>query len=143
MRLHHLAIQVTDLDVARQFYCGTLGLAEVRRQAHAIWVDAGGTIVMLERCTGHDSTGGDSGPSGPHNRDYSNTWRSAKYVDWPSDQPGPFVVAFAIAPGARDSWRDRLEQAGVSLSHSSAYTLYFRDPFGTRLALSHYPDPAL
>jgi glyoxylase I family protein len=118
MRLHHLAIQVTDLDVARQFYCDTLGLTEVRRQAHAIWIDAGGTIVMLERCAGSDSAGG----------------------DWPSDAPGPFVVAFAIAPGERDSWRDRLERAGVSLSHSSAYTLYFRDPFGTRLALSHYPD---
>ncbi|HEY1099928.1 MAG TPA: VOC family protein, partial [Myxococcota bacterium] len=32
LRLHHLAVQVTDLDVARAFWCGVLGLVVVREQ---------------------------------------------------------------------------------------------------------------
>lgn len=118
MRLHHVAIQVPDLDDAATFYVGVLGLTETRRQAHGIWVDAGGTILMLERCTGS------SPGAGP----------------WASPEPGPFVVAFGIAASERDTWRRRLEGAGVPVSHESAFTLYFRDPWGTRLALSHHPE---
>jgi hypothetical protein len=28
----------------------------------------------------------------------------------------------------------------VTIDHESRFSVYFRDPFGTRLALSHYPD---
>jgi catechol 2,3-dioxygenase-like lactoylglutathione lyase family enzyme len=121
MHLHHLAIQVTDLAIAHDFYCGTLELPEIRRQDHSIWVDAGGIIVMLELCDGQPPTAADQ--------------------DWPSDAPGPHVIAFGIAAAQRDRWRQRLEQTGVTLSHTSAFTMYFRDPFGTRLGLSHFPEP--
>ena len=120
MRVHHVAIQVPDLVAARAFYEGVLQLPVTREQVHAIWVDAGGVIVMLERCA---ESGGE--PS---------TWASAV--------PGPYVVAFGIAAAERDSWRARLSAASVTLSHESAFTMYFRDPWGTRLALSHYPEPA-
>lgn len=125
MRLHHVAIQVPDLDAAAAFYVGVLGLAEVRRQPHAVWVDAGGTILMLERCGG--------------------TADADDVVDndsWAAPQPGPFVVAFAIAASERARWRARLVDAGVAIHHESGFTLYFRDPWGTRLALSHYPEAA-
>jgi catechol 2,3-dioxygenase-like lactoylglutathione lyase family enzyme len=121
MRLHHVAIQVPDLDAAVAFYSGVLGLAEVRRQAHAVWVDAGGTILMLERC------------AAAHDADHDDEWMSPR--------PGPFVVAFAIGAAERAGWRARLNAAGVVIHHESGFTLYFRDPWGTRLALSHYPEP--
>jgi len=120
MRLHHLAIQVPDLDAAVAFYGDVLGLQTLRRQPHAVWVDAGGTILMLERCR----EGGDA----------DDPWERA--------DAGPFVVAFAIAADERERWRNRLAEAGVSIHHASAFTLYFRDPWGTRLALSHFPTPA-
>ncbi len=119
MKLHHVAVQVTDLERARAFYVDVLGFALTRTQAHALWVDAGGTILMLERCDGP----ADDGP-------------------WGSPRPGPFVVAFAIAPDERAALRQRLIDAGVAVDHESAFTLYVRDPFGARLGFSHWPDPA-
>lgn len=119
MRLHHVAIQVPDLDAAVAFYAGVLGLVEVRRQPHAVWIDAGGAILMLERCAG-----------------------AATAEPWASTTPGHFVVAFAIRPDERATWRARLDEAGVAIHHESGFSLYFRDPWGTRLALSHYPEPA-
>ena len=49
MKLHHVAIPVRDLERARAFYVDVLGLPEIRRQAHSIWVQADGAIVMLEK----------------------------------------------------------------------------------------------
>lgn len=117
LRLHHVALQVTDLDVARAFYVGVLGFTVTREQGHSLWLDAGGVIVMLERCAG-------------------------PVVDdrWASDRPGPFVVAFSIRPHERDGWLARLAAANVVVDHATAFTVYFRDPFGARLALSTYPD---
>ncbi len=118
MRVHHLALQVTDLGVARDFYVGVLGFVVMREQPHAIWIDAAGVIIMLERCAG------------------------PVVVDvWPSDRPGAHVVAFAIAAAERATWLHRLEVAGVAIDHVSGFSVYFRDPFGARLALSHYPEP--
>lgn len=119
MRLHHLAIQVPDLEVAEGFYAGVLGLRVTRRQEHALWLDAGGTILMLERCVG-------AGALDP----------------WASPAPGPFVVALEIGAAERAGWLTRLEGAGVAVDHTSGFTIYFRDPWGCRLALSHYPAPA-
>ena len=118
LRLHHLAIQVPDLDVAEAFYGGVLGLAVTRRQGHAIWVDVDGVIIMLERC----EVAAASAPP----------WRSA--------QPGLFVLALRMEPEDSEGWRSRLAAAGVGVDHESQFSLYFFDPFGTRLALSHYPE---
>ncbi len=119
LQIHHIALQVTDLEVARAFYVDVLGFAVTRVQAHALWLDAGGVILMLEHCIG------------------------AVVVDsWSSDRPGPHVVAFAIAADQRDSWRARLAAAAVDIDHETGFTLYFKDPFGSRLALSHFPAPS-
>jgi catechol 2,3-dioxygenase-like lactoylglutathione lyase family enzyme len=119
VKVHHVALQVTDLARARAFYVDVLGFVVTREQAHAVWLDAGGVIVMLERC------------AGPVDMD-----------PWPSARPGPFVVAFAIAPTEREALRRRLVDAGVVIDHESAFTLYIRDPFGARLGFSHWPEPA-
>ncbi len=120
MKLHHVAIQVLDLARARAFYVDVLGLPLVRTQEHALWVQAGDAVVMLELPAPGESVV-DEGP-------------------WNSAQPGPFCVAFAIAPAEREPLRARLQQAGVDIDHESAFTLYVRDPFGARLGFSHYPD---
>ena len=125
MRLHHVALQVTELARARAFYAGVLGFVVTREQAHALWLDAGGVIVMLERCDGVDDEAA-----------------AADARAWASARPGPFVVAFAIAPHERAPLRARLVDAGVAIDHESVFTLYVRDPFGARLAFSHYPDAA-
>jgi catechol 2,3-dioxygenase-like lactoylglutathione lyase family enzyme len=127
MRIHHLAIQVPHLDDAHEFYAGVLGLAVLRRQQHAIWVDADGAILMLEQCSAAAES------DGPDVQDRA----------WMRATPGLFVLALAIDPGARSQWRARLMAAGVTIDHESAFSLYFRDPWGARLALSHHPTPAL
>jgi glyoxylase I family protein len=124
MRIHHVALQVSDLDRARAFYEGLLGFVVTREQPRAIWLEAGGAIVMLERCDGVDDAIA---------ADDARTWSSPR--------PGPFVVAFAVAAADRAALRARLVDAGIAIDHESAFTLYVRDPFGARLAFSHFPDP--
>lgn len=47
--IHHLAFRTADLDRLERFYVDVLGLAVVRRSARSLWLDAEGTILMLER----------------------------------------------------------------------------------------------
>ena len=120
MRVHHIAIQVRDLERARTFYVDVLGLPEVRRQPHAIWVDADGTLLMLEKCM-------DASDAPP----------------WKHMRAGLHLLALAIAPHERAAWRARLAKAGAPLEGETGFTLYTRDPDGTRIGLSSYPETAL
>lgn len=119
MRVHHIAIQVRDLERARAFYVDVLALPEVRRQPHSIWVDADGTLLMLELATD---------PTGP--------------PPWKSATAGLHLLALAIGAGERALWRAKLEKAGAPIEGETAFTLYTRDPDGTRIGLSSYPAPA-
>ena len=54
MRIHHLALRVADPERSLAFYAGVLGLRERRRKVEAgrldaVWLDADGTILMIER----------------------------------------------------------------------------------------------
>lgn len=49
MRIHHLAFRTDNLRALEEFYAGTLGLAIMRRGPQSLWLDAGGTILMLEQ----------------------------------------------------------------------------------------------
>jgi catechol 2,3-dioxygenase-like lactoylglutathione lyase family enzyme len=51
VRIHHVALRTRDLPRLEQFYAAVLGLREVRRDdaRGSVWLDAGGTILMLER----------------------------------------------------------------------------------------------
>ena len=118
MRLHHVAIQVRDLERARAFYVDVLGLNEVRRQEHSIWVDGEGVLLMLERCSADDVTA------------------------WKSDRAGLHLLALSIEAGMREEWRAKLLAAGCVVEGETAFTLYTRDPDGARIGLSHYPHPA-
>jgi catechol 2,3-dioxygenase-like lactoylglutathione lyase family enzyme len=114
VRLHHLAVVVSDLARAEAFYGGVLGLQVIARHGErAIWLDAGGTILMLERAAAAAPTRAD-------------------------DAPGWHCVALGIDAAAHATWRDRL---GAAYARESDYTVYARDPDGNLVGLSHYPEP--
>lgn len=119
MHLHHIAVQVSDLERARTFYHDLLGLREIRRQPHSLWFALGDAILMLERC---------ESPALPS--------------PWKSEHPGLFLLALQIEDTERLKWRSRLLKANVPIEKESQYTLYFRDPDGNRIGLSHYPIEA-
>lgn len=125
--VHHVAIQVADLARAEAFWCELLGCAVVQRwaddagQPRSLWVDVGGAAFLaLERVPAR----GDVAPPFAH----------------PS--PGAHLVALRIARADRAAWEARLTSAGVAIEKRSRYTLYVRDPDGTRVGLSHHPEPA-
>ena len=113
MRVHHIALRTRDLERLERFYVDMLGFTVTRRQAHSVWLDAGGSIVMLERAT-------DSEPEVP-----AGTQE---------------LFAFAIAPAECAEYMDRLARGGASIEARTASTMYFRDPDGRRVGLSAYPD---
>jgi glyoxylase I family protein len=117
MNVHHIAIQIANNTETINFYTQTLGFRITRQQAHSIWLDAHGTILMLEFCTTPQTQ-----------------------LAWKSPVAGLHLLAFAIGAEERAFWRSRLQQAQVPIESETEYTLYFRDPEGNRLALSHYPE---
>ena len=114
MRIHHLAFRTGDLARLEGFYVEALGLAVIRRnEARSVWLDAGGTLVMLEQ---RDE---DEAPIAPSQE----------------------LVAFAVAPDMRAIVEGRLAAAGLALEARTEFTLYVRDPDGRRIGLSSYPVP--
>ncbi len=114
MRIHHLAFRTGDLARLEGFYVEALGLAVIRRnEARSVWLDAGGTLVMLEQ---RDE---DEAPVAPSQE----------------------LVAFAVGPDTRAIVEGRLAAAGLALEARTEFTLYVRDPDGRRIGLSSYPVP--
>jgi glyoxylase I family protein len=122
--LSHLAVLVRDLDAAEGFYAGVLDLAVIRRweddagRPRSVWLDLGdGGFLAVER----------AGAAGPRRAD---------------DAPGHHCLALRIDAASRPGWVARLGSAGVAVERETAYTVYFRDPEGNLVALSHWPDVA-
>jgi catechol 2,3-dioxygenase-like lactoylglutathione lyase family enzyme len=114
LRIHHLALRVSDVARAVAFYGGVLGLPELRRLEEqgvlrALWLRAGDTILMLE--SGLRGAGAAEGSG--------------------------HLLAFAVDDLA--AWQARLAAAGVAVDDRTPYTLYVRDPDGHRVGLSVYP----
>ena len=55
---------------------------------------------------------------------------------------GYYVFALSIERDERAAWERKLEAAGVSIERRTDYSLFFRDPEGNRLAVSHHPVAA-
>lgn len=113
--LHHIALPVRSLAAAEDFYCGVLGFEVAVRHS-----DEGGNPRSLWLTCGEaivmlerTST---AGATSEH------------------------LAAFRIPSDGREGWKAELRAAGVSIVRESQYSLYFFDPDGNRLALSHYPD---
>jgi hypothetical protein len=48
------------------------------------------------------------------------------------------LVAFGIEAPDVERWRRVLDANGIPVEGETAFTLYFRDPDGRRIGLSHY-----
>lgn len=111
--IHHVAIRVRDCLVSSAFYEGVMGGVEIRRieadgQIRAVWLRAGGTVLMLERALrGSGHTGGS----------------------------GHVLVFSTDDLAAAES---RLRGIGVAVTDRTAATIYFDDPDGHRAGLSRY-----
>lgn len=118
MRIHHLALRVSDIPRALAFYEGLLGLRAVRRnheggELRSVWLRAGDAILMLER---------ELSGAGP-------------------ERGSGHLLALAVEDLA--AWQEKLDRAGVAIEGRTAHTLYLRDPDGHRVGLSTYPTQAL
>lgn len=117
VRIHHLALRTRDVPKLVAFYRDVLGLPSApdeRVSAGSVWLAADGARVMIE----------EAAPEEP---------------DLPRGSME--LVAFAIAPDERARFEARLGRLSIAVEHRTDFTLYFRDPDGRRLAVSHYPEP--
>jgi glyoxylase I family protein len=114
LRIHHIALRTRDLARLESFYAALLGLQVTRRHGDfSVWLSSGEATVMIERAT-------ESEPPIP---------------------PGSMeILAFAIDAKDREATIARLREASVAIEAESPFTLYFRDPDGRRVGLSHFPD---
>lgn len=115
--IHHVALTVSDLDLVEDFYRQVLGLPFVTHQfddegrKRSAWFAIGQTVLMLEL----DS----------ENKNHSN------HLGW-------HLVALPIAQEERAAWIEKLLSHGVAISKETENSIYFYDPEGNHLALSHY-----
>ncbi len=116
MKIHHIAFRTRDLEGLERFYVDVLALRVTRRNTspegdRSVWLDAGGAILMLERAE----------------------------ADEPDVAPGTMeLIAFDIGIEARIGYLARLGERHVAIEAQTDHTLYFRDPDGRRIGLSHY-----
>jgi glyoxylase I family protein len=128
LTFHHVAIQCADLARCERFYRDVLGLPVLRRWPRedggdrSVWLAVEGDgpgFLALERA--------EEAPA-------SRPWRDGK--------AGLHLVALHIPAVERAAWEDRLQAAGVPVVHRTRWTIYFHDPEGNRIGLTHYPQDA-
>ena len=127
LAFHHVAIQCADLARCERFYREVLGLPVLRRWPRdgggdrSVWlsVEGGAGFLALERADG-----------APAER------------PWRDGAAGLHLVALRIPPSERAAWEARLGAAGVPVVHRTRWTIYFHDPEGNRIGLTHYPQEA-
>lgn len=121
MQVHHLAVVVSDLPRAERFYCELLGLRAIRRwnddrgEHRSTWVSLGACFLAIERAAQGEPKRAD-------------------------EAPGFHCIALKIGADERARWRTKLAAEGHPVERESPYSLYFRDPDGNLVALSHYPE---
>lgn len=151
--IHHFAIKVRDLVAAERFYHDVLGLTVLRRGPattgggdRSIWLDTGdgvGTFVALESVAGNGTAAsGKNNDGGDGDGDGDGDNKPGADNESGADHPGHHLLALRIHRDQRATWEAKLAAARVTVFHRTAYTIYFVDPEGNRLGLSHYPEPA-
>lgn len=130
---HHLALQAHDTEALAAFYRDVLGLTEQavhRREdgsVRAVWLSLGEGFLAVEAVEGQPLGAGPGGAD----RAFKN------------DRPGYHLLSLRISRDDRAAILAELARAGVAVEHQSRWTVYFRDPEGNRVGLSHHPvDPA-
>ncbi|MBM4358903.1 MAG: VOC family protein [Deltaproteobacteria bacterium] len=129
LALHHVALGAKDVATVARFYADLFELRELDRHHHedgrlrSVWLELAGAptddepaaILMVEQ-----------------------TDEPERPVDMAR---GPFLLAFRLAKGERAGFEERLARRGIAIERRSAYSSYFRDPEGNRVAVSHHPVP--
>ena len=126
LAFHHVAVQCADLDRCERFYREVLGLEVLRR-----WPREGGGDRSVWLSVGDGDEGGFLALERAEEAPASRPWRDGK--------PGLHLLALRIEPVERRAWEDRLEAAGVLVVHRTRWTIYFHDPEGNRIGLTHHP----
>jgi glyoxylase I family protein len=126
LAFHHVAIQCADLARCERFYREVLGLEVLRR-----WPREGGGDRSVWLSVGDGDEGGFLALERAEEAPASRPWRDGK--------PGLHLLALRIEPFERRAWEDRLEAAGVLVVHRTRWTIYFHDPEGNRIGLTHHP----
>jgi catechol 2,3-dioxygenase-like lactoylglutathione lyase family enzyme len=111
VRIHHLALRVSDLESCARFYSDTLGLEVIARFEGSVWLRAGESVLMLER----------------------------RLRGIGPEEGSGHVLALAV--NELQYWEARLALAGVPVDDRTNATLFLRDPEGHRVALSVYRFP--
>src|SRR4051812_1392021 len=119
--LHHVAIQVLDVEKVAAFYRDVLALPERARHLRddgslrSIWIEVSsdGSFLAIEEL--RPGTRGTLGHS---------------------------LVALRISRDERAAWLAHFEKLGVTVEKQTRWTLYVKDPEGNVIGLSHHPhDP--
>ncbi len=131
LRPFHLALPVHDLELAREFYCGLMGMATGRTAERWIDLDFYGHQVTLHLVDDHDG-GVDTNP-----------------VDGDAVPARHFGVVLDM-----DDWQalaDRLTEAGTKFiiepkirfegEVGEQATMFFLDPAGNALEFKSFRDP--
>lgn len=116
--LNHIAIKVKSMGPCLEFYHSILGLKilkENRRtdnSIRSIWLGIGEIILMLEK-------------------------EEMLYPQIGNTQGFAFI-ALTIKKEESSAWKKKLELSGIVLEKETEYTMYFRDPEGNQVGLSHF-----
>src|SRR5262245_4222419 len=123
-RVDHVEVYVRDPGAAAKWYADVLGLREIQRwDPEPVFIGAGGTALALFLAAPDAPKPVPGGVPSPlrFNR-----------VAWNTDRPG-----FAAA-------QDHLKRLGIPfrgpIDHGIAHSIYFDDPDGHPLEITHYPD---
>jgi catechol 2,3-dioxygenase-like lactoylglutathione lyase family enzyme len=124
-RMLETALYSDDLQRAKRFYSGVLGLKVLEEGSRLVALDAGQGTVLLLFHRGATANGADT-PSGripPH------------------DGRGPIHLAFAIGREDLPAWEQALTDRGVAIESrvrwsAGGHSIYFRDPDGHSVELA-------
>jgi len=119
--LHHVAVGTRDVEALARFYARLLQTEERRRHVdeagalRSVWLDLAGTWLMIERAEASASRARVEGVG-----------------------LGAFLLAFRASSAERGAFEQRATALGAAIESRSAYSSYFRDPDGNRIAVSEY-----
>ena len=132
LRPFHLALPVHDLKLAREFYCGLMGMATGRTAERWIDLDFYGHQVTLHLVEDN----GEASASNPVDGDAVPARHFGVVLDRPDWQ--------ALANRLKDARIDFLIEPRIRFQGEvgEQATMFFRDPSGNALEFKSFADPA-
>jgi catechol 2,3-dioxygenase-like lactoylglutathione lyase family enzyme len=118
---HHIAVQVRDVARVAAFYAETLGLPELRRfhrddgSLRSVWLGVAPGFLAVE----------------------------AAPEFTPDGVLGFSMLALRVPAAQREATVATLISRGITIEKQTRWTVYFRDPEGNLVGLSHHPDDAV